>query len=77
MKKVLKKALGVILIILGFLALITPFSPGSWLILVGLEILGLRLLLERKLSSLLKEKHRRKLTDLKQKAKRFLRIGSG
>lgn len=77
MRTVLKKSLGIIFIILGFLALITPFSPGSWLILVGLEILGLRLLLERKLSSLLKEKHRKKLAELKQKAKRFLRIGPG
>ncbi len=64
------------MIILGFLALITPFSPGSWLILVGLEILGLRLLLERKLSSLLKEKHRKKLADWSQKTRRFFRLGS-
>lgn len=48
-KKCCKKALGVILIILGFLALITPCSPGSWLILVGLEFLGLRFLLEDKM----------------------------
>ncbi len=54
MKKYLKKALGIILIILGFLALITPLSPGSWLILVGLELLGLRFLLEDKLPAFLK-----------------------
>ncbi len=54
MRKYLKKALGVILIILGFLALITPCSPGSWLILVGLEFLGLRFLLEDKLPAFLK-----------------------
>ena len=84
MKIVLRKVLGVILIILGFIALITPFSPGSWLILVGLEILGLRLLLTRKLSSasrkagslLLKEKHRKKLADLSQKVKRIFGVGS-
>jgi len=87
-KIVLRKVLGVILIILGFIALITPFSPGSWLILVGLEILGfglgLRLLLTRKLSSasrkagslLLKEKHRKKLADLSQKVKRIFGVGS-
>ncbi len=75
MRTVLKKSLGIIFIVLGFLALITPFSPGSWLILVGLEILGLRLLLERKLSSVLKEKHRKKLADLKHKAKRFFGFG--
>jgi hypothetical protein len=38
-----KKLVGVVLIILGFLALITPFTPGSWLIFVGLGWLGVRL----------------------------------
>lgn len=38
-----KKIVGVILIIIGFLALVTPFTPGSWLIFVGLELLGIRL----------------------------------
>jgi hypothetical protein len=54
MKKYHKKTLGVFFIILGFLALITPFSPGSWLILVGLELLGLRFLLEDKLPAFFK-----------------------
>jgi hypothetical protein len=49
MKKVTKRIVGVILIILGLAALLTPLSPGSWLILVGLELLGLRILLEDKL----------------------------
>jgi hypothetical protein len=49
MRKVTKKIVGVILIILGLAALLTPLSPGSWLILVGLELLGLRILLEDKL----------------------------
>ena len=55
MRKYLKKALGIFLIILGFLALITPCSPGSWLSLVGLELLGLRFLLEDKLPAFLKD----------------------
>ncbi|MEX0933846.1 MAG: hypothetical protein WD003_01110 [Candidatus Paceibacterota bacterium] len=38
-----KKPLGVLCIILGLLALVTPFTPGSWLVFVGLELLGLRL----------------------------------
>ncbi|MBN2129772.1 MAG: hypothetical protein JW741_09760 [Sedimentisphaerales bacterium] len=49
MKRAIKTTVGVVLIALGFLALITPLSPGSWLILVGLEVLGLRILLERRL----------------------------
>lgn len=41
---ILKKTAGVLLLILGIAALITPLTPGSWLIFVGLELLGLRLL---------------------------------
>lgn len=40
----LKKTAGILLIIIGIAALITPLTPGSWLIFVGLELLGLRLL---------------------------------
>lgn len=58
MKQILRKFLGIVLIILGFVALVTPFSPGSWLMLIGLEILGFRFLLEGKLSRLLKSKHK-------------------
>ena len=32
----LQFALAIILIIIGFVALITPFTPGAWLILIGL-----------------------------------------
>lgn len=48
MKKILRKALGIICIILGLTALLTPFTPGSWLALIGLELLGIRLLIEKK-----------------------------
>ncbi len=44
---VLKAVLGGILVIAGFLALITPFTPGSWLALLGFELLGLRVLFSR------------------------------
>lgn len=40
----LKKIIGVILIFYGFLALLTPFTPGSWLVFIGLEILGFDLI---------------------------------
>ncbi len=48
-KKIVKYTIGVILILLGLAALLTPLSPGSWLILIGLEFLGLRILLENRL----------------------------
>jgi hypothetical protein len=53
-----------VLIILGLLALLTPLTPGSWLALIGLEILGLRLLFERKFFSLLPGKYRRKIRHM-------------
>ncbi len=43
--KVLKMAGGIILIIIGFLALVTPLTPGAWLLFVGLELIGVRLTL--------------------------------
>ena len=70
MRRYFKKALGIILIILGFIALITPFSPGSWLILVGLEFLGLGFLLEDKLPAFLKAHHQVRLGNLLNKIKR-------
>ncbi len=51
-KTILKKSIGVVLIILGLLILLTPLTPGSWLALVGLELLGLRILFQKKLSIL-------------------------
>jgi hypothetical protein len=41
--------LGVILVLLGLMALFTPFTPGSWLVPIGLEVLGLRILLENRI----------------------------
>ena len=71
MRKSLRIILGVVLIILGVLAAVTPLSPGSWLALIGLELLGLRILFERKLLTLLPEKYRCKVRDLiKKKAKK-------
>jgi sulfite exporter TauE/SafE len=66
-RKALRIALGILLIILGILAALTPFSPGSWLALIGLEILGLRILLQRKLLSLLPQKYRGRVKNLFKK----------
>lgn len=67
MKKYFKKAFGVILIILGFLALITPCSPGSWLILVGLEFLGFGFLLEDRLPAFIKVRYKARFKNLHKK----------
>jgi sulfite exporter TauE/SafE len=48
-KKIVRIVVGVVLIILGLVALVTPFTPGSWLALIGLEFLGLRVLLRNRM----------------------------
>ena len=70
MRKTLRIILGVVLIILGVLAAVTPLSPGSWLALIGLEILGLRILAERKFLSLLPEKYRLKARNILKRKER-------
>lgn len=43
LKPVMKKTLGALLMLVGLLALVTPLTPGSWLIFVGLELFGFRM----------------------------------
>ncbi|UCC97279.1 MAG: hypothetical protein JSW66_15705 [Phycisphaerales bacterium] len=64
MRRVLRITLGVVLMILGVLALLTPLTPGSWLALIGLELLGIRLVFQRKFLSLLPKKYRHKAKNL-------------
>ena len=45
----IKKMVGVILILVGLAALFTPLTPGSWLAIIGLELLGVRILFLDKL----------------------------
>lgn len=56
MKSIFKKILGVILIIVGLTALLTPLTPGSWLALIGLELLGFGFLLENRIARAIKNK---------------------
>lgn len=42
-KTAYKKVIGIVLIILGIVSLITPLTPGSWLIFIGLEFIGVRI----------------------------------
>jgi hypothetical protein len=46
-----KKLVGGLLILLGVLALVTPLTPGSWLIFVGAEMLGLELIYWKKIKA--------------------------
>ena len=67
MRRAFRIILGVVLIILGVAAALTPFTPGSWLAFVGLELLGLRILLQRKFLCLLPKKYRARVRILFQK----------
>jgi len=47
-----RKVIGVALIIIGVVALITPLTPGAWLAIVGLEMLGIRFLFWERIKKL-------------------------
>lgn len=51
-----KKIIGIVFIILGIIGWIMPIVPGLWLVLIGLELLGLRLLFQDKLDKCLKKR---------------------
>lgn len=46
-----KKIAGIILIILGLILHLIPFFPAGWIIFLGLELLGVRLLLQDKIKN--------------------------
>ena len=48
-KRVIRIVVGVILIVVGLAALLTPLTPGSWLAVIGLELVGVRVLLRNRL----------------------------
>lgn len=59
MQTLLRRIAGVVLVVIGLLALVTPFTPGSWLALVGLELLGFELIFAKKVQALLARYHAR------------------
>jgi len=50
-----KRVVGIVLVIIGGLSIITPFTPVGFLLLVGLELLGIRHLLWSKIKPYLKQ----------------------
>jgi len=47
----IKKLIGIFLIVLGLLIHLVPFVPAGWIIVVGLEILGVRMLLQKRIKN--------------------------
>lgn len=50
----LRITIGLCFIILGLLIHLIPLIPGSWVIVIGLEILGIRLLVQNKIKEWVK-----------------------
>ncbi len=47
-KSKLRTALGVFLIVFGIAGMILPILPGVWLIPIGLQLLGWKMVIDRK-----------------------------
>jgi len=53
--KKFRKTAGVILVVVGFIGIITPFTPWGILFFVGLELLGVRFLFWDKIKNWFKK----------------------
>lgn len=51
----LRKVAGIALVVIGVLSIITPFTPVGFLLVLGLEILGVRALLWDKIKNWFKK----------------------
>lgn len=47
-RTIIKTTFGVVLILLGLAGLIFPILPGWWVILIGAQVLGFKLVIDRK-----------------------------
>jgi hypothetical protein len=52
----LRRTIGWILVVIGFLSIITPLTPGGFLFFIGLEILGIDFLLWDKIKMWFRKK---------------------
>ena len=59
------------MIVIGLAALVTPFTPGSWLALIGLELVGFGFLLESRFGLAIKNKCKNSFENLKRKVRQI------
>jgi len=52
----LRKPIGVFLVVLGLILHLIPLFPAGWIIVLGLELIGVRILFRDKFKSWLKSK---------------------
>jgi uncharacterized protein YqgC (DUF456 family) len=50
-RKNIKKIIGAILIVLGIIGWMLPIVPGMLIVIIGLELLGLRMIFQNKIKS--------------------------
>lgn len=53
-KSKFRKIAGLSMVSLGLVLYLVPLIPGSWAVVIGLEVLGVRLLVETKLKERMK-----------------------
>ena len=51
-----RNAIGIVLLAAGIIALVTPFTPGAWLIFVGAQMLGFELIYWQRLGESLERR---------------------
>lgn len=52
----IKKPIGVFLVILGLILHLIPLFPAAWIIVLGLELIGIRILVQDKIKDFLKSR---------------------
>jgi|GEM_PF-1200378 len=52
----LKKSFGIFFVLLGLVLHLIPFFPASWIIILGLELLGIRMLAWERLRTFMEER---------------------
>ncbi len=63
----LRTTVGIILIVIGLAGIILPILPGWWVALIGLELLGWKLVIDRHKpwSQIIRFRHKRHQDELK------------
>lgn len=58
-----KKIVGWVLVVFGFIALVTPLTPGGLLFFIGLEVLGVRFIGTERIKRLFAHRGRAVVTE--------------
>lgn len=57
---IIRKPLGVFLVVIGLLLHLIPLFPASWIIVLGLELIGVRILFQDKIKNWLENRKPKK-----------------